>query len=53
MASMNYKKLLLACQKRNAQMVKLRKRGWKVDALAAKYGITKQRVSQIIRKEIS
>jgi transcriptional regulator with XRE-family HTH domain len=45
---MNYKQRLEACRKRDEKIRLLRRTGWKVKRLARRYGITKQRVSQIV-----
>jgi len=45
---MNYKQRLESCRKRDEKIRLLRYAGWKVERLAKRYGITKQRVSQIV-----
>lgn len=43
----NYRDYLASLPKRDSEIRKLRKKGWKIDDLAEKFGVTKQRVSQI------
>lgn len=38
--------------KRDAQMLKLKNRGWTAFAIAKKYGLTAARIRQILKKEI-
>lgn len=45
---MNFRDYLASLPKRDSEIRKLRKKGWKIEPLAAKFGMTKQRVSQIV-----
>lgn len=45
---MNYKTMLAKLQKRTDNMVAMRANGATLEAIAAKYGISRQRVYQIL-----
>ena len=45
-----YKQDLYGWRKRTAQMLKLRTKGWTLQQIGTRYGITRNRVHQIIGK---
>lgn len=48
---MDYLDRLQVSAKRNRAIYRLRLNGWTVQQLAKKYGLTRQRVDQIIKRE--
>ena len=44
---MDYKKFMADCAKRRKEIKRLREKGVDWNAIAAKYGVTRQRVQQI------
>ena len=44
----DYAKSILAARRRKKQMLALRNKGWKDPQIGAKYGISHQRVGQIL-----
>jgi len=46
---MNYKEYLKSTEKRNLKMWELKVKGWSYKRIGEKYGITRQRVEQIVK----